>query len=84
MSYPRLTGVLCAAMAMVIGLAVLLGWAVHSTLLIQVIPDFAPMQRNTAIGFLLAGAALWGTALNRPRLVVISSVSTAALAALSF
>ncbi len=68
---------------MVLGLAALLGWAIHSTLLIQVNPNFAPMQRNAAISFLLAGAALWGAALNRPRLVLISGLSTAALASLS-
>jgi signal transduction histidine kinase len=83
MSYPRLTAVLCAAAAIVLGLVVLLGWAIHSTLLIQVIPEFAPMQRNTAISFVFAGAALWGMVLNRPRLIFISSAGTAAIAVIS-
>jgi signal transduction histidine kinase len=68
---------------MLLGLAVLLGWAIHSTVLIQVIPDFAPMQRNTAISLLFTGAALWATAVNRPRLVFITCLGTAALAALT-
>src|ERR1700730_1069841 len=83
MSYPRLTAVLCAAVAMVLGLVVLLGWAIHSTLLIQVIPEFAPMQRNTAISFVFAGAALWGMVLDRPRLIFVSSAGAAAIAVLS-
>jgi len=83
MSYPRLTGVLCAAAAMLLGLAVLLGWAIHSTVLIQVIPDFAPMQRNTALGFIFTGAALLATVFNRPGLILMPCLGAAALAALS-
>jgi signal transduction histidine kinase len=83
MSYPRLTAAFCAAAAMVLGLVVLLGWVIHSTLLIQVIPEFAPMQRNTAISFVFAGAALWAMVLDRPRLIFISSAGTAAIAVVS-
>ncbi len=71
MSLPRLTGALCATIAIVLGLAVLLGWAVHSTLIIQAAPDLAPMQRNTAAGFVLCGLAVLGTVVSWPRLVFI-------------
>ena len=41
-----------------LAVAVLVGWYIHSRSLIQVLPDLAPMQRMTALGFLLSGVAL--------------------------
>jgi PAS domain S-box-containing protein len=38
--------------------SVLIGWYIHSTRLVQVSPEFAPMQFNTAFCFLLSGIAL--------------------------
>ena len=62
MSWPRMTGAVCGALAILLGSVVLLGWAIHSPLLIQVAPDLAPMQRNTAASFVLIGLALcWGS-----------------------
>ena len=49
-----LTGILSA----LLGLIVLIGWYIHSTVLIQVHPAFVPMQYNTALGFFLCGAAM--------------------------
>ncbi len=46
-------GAVCA-----LALAVLVGWHLHIRSLIQISPTLAPMQRMTAIGFLLSGAAL--------------------------
>jgi signal transduction histidine kinase len=79
-----MTGAICGALAILLGSVVLVGWAVHSTFLIQVAPDLPPMQRNTAVGFVLCGLALLGIALGRPRLTLIGSAIAAVLAAASF
>jgi signal transduction histidine kinase len=68
---------------MLLGFAVLFGWAVHSRFLIQVAPKLPPMQRNAAACFVMAGLALLGIALSRPRLTLISSAVTVAFAAIS-
>lgn len=44
---------------MILGLLVLMGWYTNTVELIQVLPIFVPMQYNTALGFLLGGAALY-------------------------
>src|SRR4029450_2200639 len=41
--------------AVVLGLLVLLGWHTHNVHLLQMIPTFAPMQYNAALGLLLCG-----------------------------
>jgi PAS domain S-box-containing protein len=46
---------LSGSASVLIGLVVLAGWHWHSTILIQIAPALAPMQRNTAIGFILCG-----------------------------
>lgn len=47
-------GLLCITL----GAVVILGWYIKSSTLIQVLPYFAPMQFNTALGFLLSGFGL--------------------------
>src|SRR6476620_12484604 len=41
-----------------VGAAVLIAWQVHFIPLIQIFPTLAPMQRMTALSFLLSGSAL--------------------------
>jgi PAS domain S-box-containing protein len=41
-----------------VGVTVLVGWSLHSTLLVQVVATAAPMQRMTALAFVLSGIAL--------------------------
>jgi hypothetical protein len=77
--WTTMTGAICGALAILLGSAVLVGWVVHSTFLIQIAPDLAPMQRNTAISFALCGIALLGIIASRPRLTFIGSTITAAL-----
>ena len=76
--YPRswsgLAGGLCGALAVALGLVVLGGWAFHSLFLIQIAPNLAPMQRNTAMSFALSGLALLGGVINRPRRTFVFSV----------
>lgn len=81
MSWPGITGALCGILAILLGAVVLAGWAVHSALLIQVAPDLAPMQRNTAVGFVLAGLALLGMVWRRQRLTLAAAAITAICAA---
>jgi signal transduction histidine kinase len=84
MSLFRTTGALCGALAILLGSAVLVGWAARSTFLIQIAPNLAPMARNTAASFVLSGLALLGMVIGRPRLTIISSAlaGTAAAATL--
>jgi signal transduction histidine kinase len=83
MSWPGMTGALCGILAILIGVIVLLGWAIHSALLVQVAPDLAPMQRNTALNFVLIGIALLGIVWNKPKFTFICSAITGALATAS-
>jgi PAS domain S-box-containing protein len=55
-----------------LGLAVLVGWFVHSPSLIQVAPGLAPMQANTALGFLVSGLALLAVGRERGNLGLLS------------
>ncbi|MCU1339570.1 MAG: putative hybrid signal transduction histidine kinase j [Bryobacterales bacterium] len=80
MTWPTVTGALSGALVILLGSVVLLGWALHSTFLIQVAPDLAPMHRNTAVSFALIGVALLGVILSNLRLIFIGSAITAALA----
>ena len=83
MSFSRSTGALCGALALLLGTTVLVGWAAHSTLLIQVAPNLAPMKPSSAIGFVLSGVALVGIAMSSRRLTLLSSVTAGVLAAAS-
>jgi signal transduction histidine kinase/DNA-binding response OmpR family regulator len=55
-----------AAGTLLLGLIVLFGWHTGNRTLVQVLPQFVPMQYNTALGFVFAGAALLGLVLGRP------------------
>ncbi len=81
LSLTKMTGAVCGALSILLGSVVLLGWAIHSTFLIQIAPDLAPMQRNTAIGLMVCGIALLGIVVNRPRLVFVGSTIATALSA---
>jgi signal transduction histidine kinase len=62
---------------------VLLGWAIHSPLLIQVSPSLPPMKINTAVSFAAAGLALFGIVLHKPRWTVTLSAVVAGVALFS-
>jgi len=50
-----------------LGLTVLLGWALHLDNLKDVFPGYVSMKANTALGFVLSGSALLIGFLSRPR-----------------
>jgi signal transduction histidine kinase len=50
-----------SAISIVVGCSVLAGWALGAPTLTSIIPGMATMKINTAIGFVLAGLALWAT-----------------------
>src|SRR5215212_8737730 len=51
----------------VLGGLVVAGWLTVAVALIQVLPGFPPMQYNTALGFMICGAALLVAALDLRR-----------------
>lgn len=68
---PRSVGALLAAASgasvAVLGGLVVAGWLTVALALIQVLPGFPPMQYNTALGFMISGAALLAAALDLRR-----------------
>lgn len=48
---------MCSTLCVGLGSLVMVGWFVKNQLLIQVVPSFAPMQFNTALGFCIFGLA---------------------------
>src|SRR5581483_4216458 len=82
-SWPCVTAAICGVLAMILGAVVLLGWTVHSTVLIQIDRDLAPMSWDAAVNFILSGLAIVGLAISRRTLVSVSSAALAALAGLS-
>ena len=65
LSFILMTGGLAA----VLGLLVLVGWHTRNVYLLQVVPPFAPMQYNAALGLLLCGAGLLALVRGWTRLV---------------
>ncbi len=55
-----------AAFSVFLGATVVLGWHFEISLLVQIIPGFATMQYNSALGFLLGGMGLLGALSRRP------------------
>lgn len=65
-----------------LAVVVLIGWQIHSRSLIQVLPTLAPMQRMTALGFLLSGIALVLLSVGRKRPAGVGSLAVLVLAGL--
>ena len=69
--------------SVLLGSTVLVGWYSGTEILIQIRPEFAPMQYNTALGFLLFGLALLGTISGKTRLALVSGSLVASLGLLT-
>ena len=61
----RTTTLVAGSANALLGLLVLLGWHLHVAAIIQIHPASAPMQYNTALGFLFGGIGLLGAAAQR-------------------
>lgn len=48
----------CGGLVVLLGASVIFGWHTNNIALVQVNPEFAPMQYNTALSFLLAGISV--------------------------
>lgn len=55
----RIISLVCSLMALYLGILVMTSWYAHNKTLIQVVPQFAPMQFNTAFGMFAAGLGLF-------------------------
>ena len=71
-----------AAGLILVGLsvAVLIAWYIHFTPLIQIVPTLAPMQRMTALCFLLSGCALILTSAGRQQATTVLALVVLILA----
>lgn len=57
-----------------LGMAVIIGWLTQQTTLIQMFPHFAPMQFNSAMGFVLGGLGLMSLYFSRPLAAVLGVI----------
>ncbi len=69
---------------LVIGVLVLTGWFVKSVILVAVAPGNAPMQPNTALGFVLCGIALLACAYGKEKWTTLCGWGIAALGFATF
>ncbi|MET0106197.1 MAG: PAS domain S-box protein [Sedimenticola sp.] len=69
----NLVAIATGCLSAILGLVVILGWHTKAVSLIQVHPDFVPMQYNTALGFLLCGLALLALVFNQSGLAAINA-----------
>lgn len=65
--WPVAIAIVCV---LLIAVLVMVGWFIRSTLLIQVLPEFAPMQFNTALLFAVSSIGILGMLRKRERLTL--------------
>ncbi len=70
-----------AAGVVLLALTVMVGWHAGSVTLVQINPEFAPMQYNTALGFLLSGSGLTALCFGRARYAALAGGAAAVLGA---
>src|SRR5262249_51524610 len=64
-------------------LAALVGWAIGSPTLVQVLPSYPPLYPNAALALAASGAAVWGLVHRSPRWVLNGAGVTLLLGGLS-
>lgn len=77
------TARVCGSAALVLGLAVLLGWALDIRALKSVLPDLVAMQPWAAAGFVTGGIALVAASLRGPAMPVLRVTASLALLAIA-
>jgi len=50
-----------AAILLILGITVVIGWYIQSELIVQINPNWVAMQHNTALGFILCGLSLFSS-----------------------
>ncbi|HAV63579.1 MAG TPA: hypothetical protein DCY13_14585 [Verrucomicrobiales bacterium] len=78
-----LLGDTSAGVSMILGALVLFGWHTGQRSLLQISADFAPMQYNTALCFVLAGGGLLAALHQFPRVALGAGALLAAFAAIT-
>ena len=81
--FARYGATLAGAVSGAIGLTAIVGWHTHNRAAIQVNPAFAPMQYNTALGFVLCGIALAAVVWHRNRIAIIAAAAVVCFAGLT-
>lgn len=61
-----------AAATLTLGIVVLFGWHTGNRTLVQVLPQFVPMQYNTALGFVFGGTALLARCLDHRGTAIVA------------
>ena len=64
-------GVALAGGTLLLGIVVVFGWHAGNRTLVQILPQFVPMQYNTALGFVFCGAGLLALVLGRARAAAV-------------
>jgi PAS domain-containing protein len=77
------TAVVAGVATVALGLVVIVGWHVGNRTLIQVLPQFVPMQYNTALGFTFGGLALTMLTVGRPRIAMACGAITSLIGGLT-
>lgn len=68
------SALLLSALTLLLGLVVIFGWHTDNRTLVQTLPQFVPMQYNTALGFVFSGMALLGLATRNNKLATLAGV----------
>ena len=63
---------ICAIASLALGILVMIGWHLRIPVVIQIHPDFVPMQYNTALGFASAGIGVLAASGSHRRRTVIA------------
>ncbi len=82
-SIPELAVRIAAIATALLGLIVILGWHLRAPALIQIHPDLAPMQYNTALCFILAATALYTSSHHQKIIARLLGALTAAFSLLT-
>ncbi len=75
---------ICSLLLLVLGGGVFVGWLVESIPMVAVVPGFAPMQPNTALGFILSGVALLAGVYGREKWTAVLGGLVAAIGLATF
>lgn len=74
---------LCSFILLCLGVIVVAGWISRTATLIQIQPQFAPMQVNTALGFILGAALPWADYTRRPKVLRLVAITLCLLSGLT-